>query len=120
MCTGVEIAMVAGTLLSAGGAAYSAVEQKKAAKKQQQAAAQQEVMAADNAKLQQEETAEERKAGRGMNIRYFWNMKIRAPVMRRLWAYWHDTHYPLYCGNVCDWVYPYGFVPEADCPYHDK
>ena len=20
----------------------------------------------------------------------------------------------------CEWVYPYGFVPEADCPIHDR
>ena len=24
------------------------------------------------------------------------------------------------CNHVCDWVYPYGFVPEADCPVHDN
>ncbi len=24
------------------------------------------------------------------------------------------------CGHACDWVEPYGFVPEADCPEHDK
>jgi len=23
------------------------------------------------------------------------------------------------CGHGCDWVYPYGFVPECDCPVHD-
>lgn len=23
------------------------------------------------------------------------------------------------CGLACDWVEPYGFVPEADCPIHD-
>ncbi len=22
-------------------------------------------------------------------------------------------------GYWCEWVYPYGFVPEAGCPYHD-
>lgn len=24
------------------------------------------------------------------------------------------------CDYACDWIYPYGFVPEADCPIHDK
>lgn len=24
------------------------------------------------------------------------------------------------CGYACGWAYPYGFVPEADCPVHDK
>lgn len=27
---------------------------------------------------------------------------------------------PPKCGYACDWVYPYGFVPEAGCPIHDK
>lgn len=24
------------------------------------------------------------------------------------------------CGHVCETVQPYGFVPEADCPVHDR
>ncbi len=24
------------------------------------------------------------------------------------------------CGHVCGWTYPHGFVPEANCPVHDK
>lgn len=24
------------------------------------------------------------------------------------------------CGFECNWVFPYGFVPEAGCPVHDK
>lgn len=24
------------------------------------------------------------------------------------------------CWNGCDWVQPYGWVPEADCPIHDS
>jgi hypothetical protein len=24
------------------------------------------------------------------------------------------------CGFACDWTPPYGFVPEADCPVHDR
>jgi hypothetical protein len=30
--------------------------------------------------------------------------------------------WPLRCrqlGYWCEWVYPYGFVPEAGCPIHD-
>ena len=55
-----------------------------------------------------------------MPLRYFWNMRIRAPLMRRIWDHAHRKYYPLHCGYECDWVYPYGFVPEADCPVHDK
>ena len=31
--------------------------------------------------------------------------------------------YKLYkqnCNYGCDWVVPYGFVPEAGCPVHDE
>lgn len=34
---------------------------------------------------------------------------------------WHNQHVPV-CrelGYWCEWVYPYGFVPEAGCPLHD-
>jgi hypothetical protein len=24
------------------------------------------------------------------------------------------------CGHACDHVEPYGWVPEADCPVHDR
>ena len=24
------------------------------------------------------------------------------------------------CGNECGFAQPYGFVPEADCPEHDR
>lgn len=23
------------------------------------------------------------------------------------------------CDHICEWTYPYGFVPEAGCPVHD-
>lgn len=26
---------------------------------------------------------------------------------------------PTTCGFECEWVSPYGFVPEAGCPVHD-
>jgi len=54
---------------------------------------------------------------RGKNFRYYFNM-IKA---RLLWRYWiiRSLFTPCDCGYACDWVYPYGFVPEADCPVHD-
>lgn len=36
--------------------------------------------------------------------------------------YWLRNLRPLRCrklGYRCDWIYPYGFIPEAGCPYHD-
>ena len=54
------------------------------------------------------------------NLRqYYWNMLVRAPL---LWRYWRlrARLTPCGCGYVCAWVYPYGFVPEAECPVHDK
>lgn len=24
------------------------------------------------------------------------------------------------CGNACGFILPYGWVPEADCPIHDR
>ncbi len=56
-----------------------------------------------------------------MSLRYFWNVYIRAPLLRRYWQRKHDEFQSeAWCGYGCDWVYPYGFVPEADCPIHDK
>jgi len=54
-----------------------------------------------------------------MNLIYFWNMYIRAPLLRHYWK-WREIHTPTTCGHGCGWVYPYGFVPEAGCPVHDK
>ena len=54
--------------------------------------------------------------------RFIW----RAPVVCRitffLWKvksviqYWATGD----CGNACEVVEPYGFIPEADCPVHDR
>lgn len=36
--------------------------------------------------------------------------------------YWLLNKWPLKCdrlGFYCHWQYPYGFVPEGGCPYHD-
>ena len=32
--------------------------------------------------------------------------------------YWLLNLWPRRCG--CCWIWPYGFVPEAGCPWHDK
>ena len=52
-----------------------------------------------------------------MNIVLFWNA-IKAFVMAPLWYRRHKT-FVCKAGYACDWVYPYGFAPEADCPIHD-
>lgn len=52
------------------------------------------------------------------NLRYRWNM-FKAKLLRPYWE-WRSRNTPPDCGFGCDWVYPYGFVPEADCPVHDK
>ena len=52
------------------------------------------------------------------SLRYHWNM-LRARILKPYWK-WRSDHIPTTCGYNCDWVYPYGFVPEADCPVHDK
>ena len=56
---------------------------------------------------------------RWANPRYFWNVYIRAPI---LGPYWRWKQLTFYCtaGYECDWVHPYGFVPEAGCPIHDN
>jgi hypothetical protein len=56
--------------------------------------------------------------GPGMPHHHF-NMLI-ARLLWRYWVWQHRRWYPLSCGYYCDWVYPYGFVPEADCPVHDR
>lgn len=46
--------------------------------------------------------------------------RINAWKAARLSRFWYFLHCAgTDCGNACDWVYPYGFVPEADCPQHD-
>ena len=41
-----------------------------------------------------------------------------------LWYWIHDTRYRLKfvltgdCGHACDWIHPFGWVPEDGCPVH--
>ena len=45
---------------------------------------------------------------------------LRALLTKAL--YWLRNLRPQPCdrlGYYCEWVYPYGFVPEGGCPYHD-
>ena len=42
-------------------------------------------------------------------------------LLTKAW-YWLRNRRPRPCrrlGFHCEWVYPYGFVAEAGCPYHD-
>ena len=50
---------------------------------------------------------------------YFWNMYVRAPFLKWYW-YLRHKRFRCYARYDCDWVYPYGFVPEAGCPIHDR
>ena len=38
------------------------------------------------------------------------------------WKLWVRLRYALTsnCGCACGYVEPYGFVPEAECPIHDR
>jgi len=54
-----------------------------------------------------------------VSFKYFWNVYIRAPLLRRYWEY-RNKNFICKAGYGCEWVYPYGFVPEADCPIHDR
>ena len=50
-------------------------------------------------------------------------MQILKIFIRRWYIRIHSLH-PHYrwwrhCENACGWVWPYGYVPEADCPVHD-
>jgi hypothetical protein len=49
-----------------------------------------------------------------MNWRYHWNM-TKAWFLRPYWAFRSK-----FTPTACDWVYPYGFVPECGCPVHDS
>ncbi len=53
-----------------------------------------------------------------MNMRYFWNMYVRATMLGWYWEL-RERYTPTTCGYECHWVYPYGFVPEEGCPVHD-
>lgn len=50
-------------------------------------------------------------------LSYRWNM-FKARLLFPYW-YFRSRFTPPTCGHGCDWVYPYGFVPEAGCPIHD-
>lgn len=54
--------------------------------------------------------------------RHYWLNMLRARLLWPYWAVrdWHRTYFERPCGYECDWVYPYGFVPECGCPVHDR
>lgn len=42
-------------------------------------------------------------------------------LLTKVW-YWLLNRWPRVChrlGYNCEWVYPYGWVPEGGCPVHD-
>lgn len=49
-----------------------------------------------------------------------------APMISRVtWFLWRIRSRVQYrltgdCGNVCGYEEPYGWVPEAECPIHDR
>ena len=45
---------------------------------------------------------------------------LRALLTKALYWLRNRKRLPCYAkGYNCEWVYPYGFVPEGGCPYHD-
>lgn len=49
----------------------------------------------------------------------------RRVYLRVMWPFWKLEGYIRYaltgkCGFACGYEEPYGFVPEAGCPIHDK
>ncbi len=45
--------------------------------------------------------------------------------LRIMWPIWKARSLVMFsltgnCGNACGYVEPYGFVPEAECPIHDR
>ena len=46
----------------------------------------------------------------------------RFPIVWFLWRLRVRLRYALTgdCGCVCEYAYPYGFVPECGCPIHDR
>jgi len=46
----------------------------------------------------------------------FWWARLVAGVWYPFLNWLHKND----CDYYCRWVYPYGFVPEAGCPIHDK
>jgi hypothetical protein len=76
-----------------------------------------------------------------LRFRYWLQLEFCSPKCRKLWkgySWWTRVKYrhpmifityyafrnrftPTKCGDYyCHWEYPYGFVPEADCPVHDR
>lgn len=53
-----------------------------------------------------------------MNFRLIFNM-VKAYLLSPIWYYRH-RHFKCDAGYECDWVFPYGFVPEDGCPIHDN
>ena len=68
--------------------------------------------------------ASQRDANQGetMSWKAPWWQQVRITVswpFRRLaarWRYWRTGD----CGMACGYVTPYGWVPEAGCPIHDR
>ena len=50
---------------------------------------------------------------------FYWLWVLTVLVRVAYWLF-RSKYTPCDCGYICDWVYPYGFVPEAECPVHDK
>ena len=51
-------------------------------------------------------------------MRYKWNTCL----LRLLYIAWlvkRNKGFECEAGRVCDYIYPYGFVPECGCPIHD-
>lgn len=47
-------------------------------------------------------------------------LKYRYPWPFHIYYALRNRFTPTDCGDyACEWVYPYGFVPEACCPIHD-
>ena len=44
---------------------------------------------------------------------------IKALLTKALYWLRNRKRLPCYPEYNCEWVYPYGFVPEGGCPYHD-
>jgi len=44
---------------------------------------------------------------------------VRALLTKALYKFLNLWPLPCRKDYYCHWMYPYGFVPEAGCPYHD-
>ena len=53
------------------------------------------------------------------NLRSTTDISIRATVTKILYALLNLWPLPCRRDYYCHWTYPYGFVPEGGCPYHD-